>query len=326
MASLSLLLVVVGVLLSAVRVDAHGIATAMVVFPTGTFYKGYNPSYQYEHPPPTVVGWSTPNDLQYVIVYGKQTDKYRATPAGAEAPVNAGDVVEIQWTPWPASHKGPVLDYLANCNGPCETVDKTKLNFFKIDEVGLVDPAADVWGATQLMNNNNSWLVRIPTTIAPGNYVLRHEIIALHAAGQPNGAQNYPFCLSIAVSSNGTDNPSGVPGTKLYKADDPGIHFDLFGPRSGGYQIPGPTLYSGALSVVQSKGGPIKATASGIASLVEAPKLTAVALQQADSATGQACDCHSSEVAEEGRDTSAVGQPAQSFMDSYPIVWKRVTL
>jgi cellulase len=38
-----------------------------------------------------------------------------ATPAGAEAPVNAGDVIEIQWTPGPASHKGPVLNYLANC-------------------------------------------------------------------------------------------------------------------------------------------------------------------------------------------------------------------
>ena len=42
-----------------------------------------------------------------------------ATPAGAEAPVNAGDTIEIQWTPWPVSHKGPVIDYLANCNGPC---------------------------------------------------------------------------------------------------------------------------------------------------------------------------------------------------------------
>ena len=42
-----------------------------------------------------------------------------ATPAGAAAPVNAGDILEIQWTPWPASHLGPVIDYLANCNGPC---------------------------------------------------------------------------------------------------------------------------------------------------------------------------------------------------------------
>ena len=31
-------------------------------------YKGYNPSYQYEKPPPTVVGWSTPDDLQYGLL------------------------------------------------------------------------------------------------------------------------------------------------------------------------------------------------------------------------------------------------------------------
>lgn len=42
-----------------------------------------------------------------------------AKPAAVEASVNAGDIIEIQWTPWPESHKGPVLDYLANCNGPC---------------------------------------------------------------------------------------------------------------------------------------------------------------------------------------------------------------
>lgn len=106
-----------------------------------------------------------------------------------------------------------------------------------------MDQATDVWGATQLTNNNNSWLVRIPTDIAPGNYVLRHEIIALHASGQPNGAQNYPSCFSLAISSEGTENPDGILATEMYKADDPGILFDLFGKRDG-YTIPGVRLLS----------------------------------------------------------------------------------
>ena len=33
--------------------------------------------------------------------------------------MNAGDTIEVQWTPWPISHKGPVLDYLAKCDGSC---------------------------------------------------------------------------------------------------------------------------------------------------------------------------------------------------------------
>ncbi len=118
------------------------------------------------------------------------------------------------------------------------SVDKTKLKFFKIQEVGLIDAAADLWGGSEVYNNNASWFVRLPTDIAPGNYVLRHEIIALHAAGQLNGAQNYPFCFSLAISSAGTSNPPGIPATEFYKPADPGIQFDLFTKHTT-YVIPG---------------------------------------------------------------------------------------
>lgn len=42
--------------------------------------------------------------------------------------------------------------------------------------------------------NNLTSTVAIPSDIAPGNYIIRHEIIALHSAGQENGAQSYPQC------------------------------------------------------------------------------------------------------------------------------------
>ncbi|KAI0015806.1 glycoside hydrolase family 61 protein [Xylariomycetidae sp. FL0641] len=256
-----------GALLAAAGVRAHGIASAIVV--GSTFYNGYNPSYQYQNPPPTVVGWSVPDDLQNTFISPDQfatpdiACHVNAKPAGAAAPVKGGDVIEVQWTPWPASHKGPVLDYLARCNGPCEKADKTKLEFFKIGEAGWLDPAKDAWASIELMNNNNSWLVRVPEDLAPGDYVLRHEIISLHNAGNPNGAQAYPFCYNLVIDSTGTAKPAGVPAAKLYQAGDPGIKFDLFGHPSS-YVIPGPTLYSGALSVAQSKAGKIMATASGI--------------------------------------------------------------
>lgn len=47
-------------------------------------------------------------------------------------------------------------------------------------------PGTDVLGSTFESD------FTVPQHLAPGNYVLRHEIIALHAAGQANGAQNYP--------------------------------------------------------------------------------------------------------------------------------------
>ena len=104
--------------------------------------------------------------------------------------------------------------------------------------MGLVNAASDVWGATQLIANNNSWLLRLPTDIEPGNYVLRHEIIALHAANQADGAQNYPFCFNLAISSAGTKRPDGLLGTALYKSSDPGILFSLF-VKYTSYVIPG---------------------------------------------------------------------------------------
>ncbi len=108
---------------------------------------------------------------------------------------------------------------------PClqENAGKTKLQFFKIDEVGLIDASKELWGADMLLNNNLTWFVKILTDITPGNYVLRHEMVALHEAGNANGAQNYPFCFNLAISSSGTQNPKGVLATRLYKANDPGI-------------------------------------------------------------------------------------------------------
>lgn len=102
-----------------------------------------------------------------------------ATNAKGHAVVAAGDRVFLQWTDWPDSHHGPVIDYLASCGSTgCETVDKTTLKFFKIDGVGLVDDKTvpGTWGDDQLVAQNSGWMVEIPPDIAPGNYVLRHEL------------------------------------------------------------------------------------------------------------------------------------------------------
>lgn len=46
--------------------------------------------------------------------------------------------------------------------------------------------------AYRYAENGFSWNVKVPSSLASGSYVLRHEIIGLHSAGNPNGAQNYP--------------------------------------------------------------------------------------------------------------------------------------
>ncbi|EAQ85056.1 hypothetical protein CHGG_09070 [Chaetomium globosum CBS 148.51] len=207
-------------LAGAVSVAAHGHVTNIVI--NGVSYEGFDPtSFPYNPNPPTVVGWTEGNSDNGFVApdafgNGDIICHKSATNAGGHAVVAAGDSVFIQWDTWPESHHGPVIDYLASCgDAGCETVDKTSLEFFKVAEAGLIDGtnAPGFWASDQLIANNNSWMVKIPEGIAPGNYVLRHEIIALHSGGQPNGAQNYPQCFNLQSSSADHRARSAITGS-----------------------------------------------------------------------------------------------------------------
>jgi hypothetical protein len=230
--------------------------------------------YPYMSDPPEVIAWSTTaTDLGFVdgseyanpdIICHKN-----AKPGAKSANVAAGKTVELQWTAWPQSHHGPVIDYLANCDGDCSTVDKAKLEFFKIDESGLINDTnlPGTWGSDQLIAYNNSWTVTIPATIEPGTYVLRHEIIALHSAGGDDGAQNYPQCINLNIAGRGTESPTGTLGTTLYHAIDPGILINIYQNLST-YAIPGPPLYTVGNSSRTESTTPTATTTPSTTSLV----------------------------------------------------------
>lgn len=224
--------------------NAHGHVAKIVA--DGVEYPGAVPG----NVPADSVGWTASNlDNGFVapdsfsspdIICHKE-----ATPASASATVAAGGTVTLTWNTWPDSHHGPVIDYLASCNGDCASVDKTSLSFAKIDEEGLISgDNPGHWASDELMANGMSWTVTIPSSVAPGNYVLRHEILALHSAGQPNGAQAYPQCINLEVTGSGSATPSGESATSFYTPDDPGILFNLYEPNLS-YTIPGPALWSG---------------------------------------------------------------------------------
>ena len=103
----------------------------------------------------------------------------------------------------------------------------------------------------------------IPKCLEPGYYLVRHEIIALHAAYEYPGAQFYPGCHQLQVSGSGSTSPSDLvafPGA--YNGDDPGITYDVYkgmktseaaesfvesianGKLASEYTIPGPALFT----------------------------------------------------------------------------------
>lgn len=203
-----------------------------------------------------------------------------ATAGAKVATVKAGGSVEIQWSTWPESHVGPVIDYMAKVDD-ATSATSDELQFFKIDEAGYTDGE---WAATKLINNNLTWSVTVPSTIAPGQYVLRHEIIALHSAGEENGAQNYPKCINLEVTGSGTENPTGVTADKLYTATDAGIKVNVYSGDLSSYEIPGPALFSGSnsSSTIQNK-----AVASAPAASSTVPQATSAPAQTGSPASGE---------------------------------------
>jgi hypothetical protein len=245
----------VGVVFAAVSsVSAHGWIDYWTI--GGQNYTGYNPTiapWVFDQGTITWPAWNTDTGPVYStaanlagpdIICGINSTNAKIYPV----PIAAGSTINLHWTPWPESHHGPIFDYLANCNGDCTTVDKTKLKWFKIAERGQISLGAGVgapgvWAADELIAADGYWPVKIPASIKAGNYILRHEILALHSAYDVGGAQFYPICANIKITGRGWASPPGVVGTALYNATHPGVHYGIYNDElSPVYQMPGPPL------------------------------------------------------------------------------------
>ncbi|KAK3307799.1 glycoside hydrolase family 61 protein [Chaetomium strumarium] len=226
----------------------HGMVTSFKT--DGTLHQGFILDYYYakvnKQPVPDIAAWYAENlDSGFVAPNAYQTPDINchknASPGTLTASVAAGGTVTFNWpATWPHPH-GPILTYVAKCTGgDCTKADKNSLRWVKIHEADI-DLATQKWASQDLIDRGGVWSVTVPRSIAPGDYVFRHEIIALHGAGSLNGAQNYPQCFNIRITGAGTKSPSGVLGTQLYKNTDPGIYFNPYTTIKN-YTIPGPSM------------------------------------------------------------------------------------
>ncbi|GKT86021.1 glycosyl hydrolase family 61 [Colletotrichum tofieldiae] len=229
----------------AAQTYAHGILGEVVTNGVrhATFQTDYIYRKQNGNPTPDLIAWSTESlDRGYIEPSNMDTldinCHVNAEPGVLTAQVAAGGKVDFFWPDWPHD-VSPVLTYIAPCGGDCASADKSALKWTKIDEAGYDGQ----WAAAKLIANNFTWTTPVPSTIAPGNYVFRNEIINLHSGAEQNGAQLYPQCVNIEITGTGTDTPEGVLGVELYKADDAGILFDPYAKGMSTYPIPGPALY-----------------------------------------------------------------------------------
>jgi hypothetical protein len=95
----------------------------------------------------------------------------------------------------------------------------------------------------RLIANQGKQTITIPACIAPGQYLLRGELIALHAASSQGGAQFYMECAQINITgASASKTPATVSFPGAYKATDPGILFNLYS-GSKTYTSPGPSVF-----------------------------------------------------------------------------------
>lgn len=236
---------------------------------------------------------------------GAQSDKYTLK-------VKAGSTITGTFTPWPEGHHGPIIDSLSKCDGDCREADLTNQKFDVITRSGLLYPRPGVPEGTYLNDVDTGYyalddfrdkgsIVRftVPKCLKPGNYIWRHEMIALHVAmveavGQ--GAQHYPYCINIEVSGDGTQElVGGSSPMNWYNKSDPGITLNIYhNPLK--YIIPGPDV-SFTCGVNDQPTTPVDNTT---------PTITATTLAAADSTTLAAADTTTLAAADTATSTTLV--------------------
>jgi hypothetical protein len=103
------------------------------------------------------------------------------------------------------------------------TQNPTTVDFFKIREDSY-DPKTKLFGSEVLYNNNMTYTVQIPSNLKAGDYIIRHELVALHYATKEMGPEFYISCANIKVLGDGTAEPTKQETARFpgaYKPDDP---------------------------------------------------------------------------------------------------------
>jgi len=143
--------------------------------------------------------------------------------------------------PVDASQHGPVMTYLAQVPNATQSTF-TGLKWFKIWEDGLV-VSSQTWGVDRMIANAGKVTFQIPSCIPAGQYLMRHELIALHAAESYPGAQFYMECAQLQITGGGSTVPATVSFPGAYAGTDPGITINIYQNLTS-YTIPGPSVFT----------------------------------------------------------------------------------
>ncbi|KAF8132809.1 glycoside hydrolase family 61 protein [Boletus edulis] len=233
--------------LSPFLVSAHGYIGQVSI--DGKVYNGNKPVLAGGATTPSIIRQITDIDPVKGASNPSLSCGLNATMAASVATANPGSQILVYWvggetgsSHWP-HEAGPIMHYMAKCDSSCSSYDSTNAEWFKISELG-VQSDNSTWYMANIMNGMPA-NVTIPSKIAPGNYLLRSELISLQLAVSMGGAEFYPGCIQLTIGGSGTGAPNSSEECKFpggYSDSDPGIYDPNVYNRPLSYTFPGPSV------------------------------------------------------------------------------------
>ncbi|CUA71906.1 Endoglucanase-4 [Rhizoctonia solani] len=174
-----------------------------------------------------------------------------AKAASQVAAANSGDRVTISWKYEPGKNwvhtMGPIMTYLAQVPAG-QTADKfnaRNAKFFKIAQTGQKAGRGSEWVQLDI-RNGQTYSVTLPNGLPAGDYIMRHELIALHYANKTDGAQFFPNCVQLRVGG-GSNAPKAISAQTVsfpggYTANDKSLLIPNIRTGNFVYTFPGPPL------------------------------------------------------------------------------------
>ncbi|KAK4224659.1 putative endo-beta-1,4-glucanase D [Podospora fimiseda] len=181
------------------------------------------------------------------------------TNGGKVAPnfvsANPGDRITFRWFHFnpndpndiiDPSHKGAILTYIA----PFTSGTGTGPVWTKIAQQGF---EGGEWATIKMRNNGGNVDFTLPKNLAPGQYLIRQELLALHMAdfkcndpaNPGRGAESYPSCVQFEIGGNGEAIPDqDFDFNRGYTCENKGLFFNIHIPFES-YTPPGPPVWDG---------------------------------------------------------------------------------
>ncbi|KAI9843560.1 MAG: hypothetical protein M1837_006236 [Sclerophora amabilis] len=134
-----------------------------------------------------------------------------------------------QGRPIDPSHKGTCAIYMKKVESAIKSTGAGD-GWFKVWDEGY-DENAGKWCTEKLIADQGHLSVNIPSDIAGGYYLVRTEVLALHAAKyDPPNPQIFVNCAQLYIESSGNAEPGkfvSIPG--YASKSDPGVDYQVWG-------------------------------------------------------------------------------------------------